>query len=78
MDIELSRERRVESVASIKRYFEEERDEEIGDLAAGLLLDFVIESVGKHIYNLALADAKAWFEKKMEGIEIDYSLLVKE
>ena len=28
--------------------------------------------------NQALADAKVWFEKKLEGLEIDYSLLMKD
>ena len=78
MEIELTGEQRKASSELIKRYFQEEREEVVGDLAAGLLLDFVVEHVGAHIYNQALADAKVWFEKKLEGLEIDYSLLMKD
>ena len=78
MDIELGKEQRERSISLIKRYFDEEREEEIGDLAAGLLLDFVIERIGVYIYNQGLADAKKWFEKKLEELDIDYSMLVKE
>ena len=78
MDIELSKEQRVISISLLKQYLEEERDDEIGDLAAGLFLDFFIENIGVHIYNQGLASAKKWFEQKLEGLEIDYTLLVKE
>jgi len=57
--IELAKETRTEAVASIKRYFEEGLREPIGDLQAGLLLDFVVEEIGPAIYNRAIADSQA-------------------
>ena len=42
MNIKLSKERRQELIGSIKGYFLEHHDEEIGDLKAGLLLDFFL------------------------------------
>ncbi|HLY43368.1 MAG TPA: DUF2164 domain-containing protein [Terracidiphilus sp.] len=56
---QLTKEARTEAIASIKRYFEEELREPIGDLPAGLLLDFMVEEIGPAIYNKAIADAQA-------------------
>ena len=78
MQIEMNRDQRREAADLIKRHFLEEREEEIGDLAAGLMLDFFLKRLGGYIYNQALSDARTWFMQKLEGLEIDYSLLVKE
>lgn len=57
--IELSKEQRAEAVASIRQYFEENLPEPIGELPAGLLLDFFVQEIGPVIYNRAIADAQA-------------------
>jgi len=57
--IELGKKEREQAVASIKRYFQEELPEQIGDLPAGLLLNFFLEEIGPAIYNQAIADAQA-------------------
>jgi len=59
MSIELSKQARVEAVASIQRYFERNMPEPIGELPAGLLLNFFVEEIGPAIYNKAIADAQA-------------------
>lgn len=59
MITQLTKEKRAEAIASIKRYFEEELREPIGDLPAGLLLDFMVEEIGPAIYNMAIGDAQA-------------------
>ncbi len=59
MTIELSKQARAEAVASIQRYFREELPEPIGELPAGLLLNFILEEIGPAIYNKAIADAQA-------------------
>jgi uncharacterized protein (DUF2164 family) len=59
MSIELSKEARADAVASIQQYFERNLPEPIGELPAGLLLDFFLEEVGPVIYNNAIADAQA-------------------
>ena len=56
--IELGKKEREQAVASIKRYFQEELPEPIGDLPAGLLLNFFLEDIGPAIYNQAIADAQ--------------------
>ena len=57
--MELEKQVRGEAVASMKRYFEENMPEPLGDLPAGLLLDFFLEEIGPAIYNQASADAQA-------------------
>jgi uncharacterized protein (DUF2164 family) len=59
MTIEIPKQARTDAVASIQRYFEENMPEPIGELAAGLLLNFFLEEVGPVIYNRAIADAQA-------------------
>ena len=56
--MELSKQTRAEAIASIQRYFQEELSEPIGDLPAGLLLNFFLEEIGPVIYNQAIADAQ--------------------
>ncbi len=48
---------------SIKRFFIEELEEEIGDLKARNVLQFCIREVGPSIYNQAIADAQTFFER---------------
>ena len=59
MKIEIPEQAHADAIASIQRYFEENLPEPIGNLPAGLLLDFFIEEVGSVIYNRAIADAQA-------------------
>ncbi len=56
--IELPKQARADAIASLKRYFEENTPERIGDLPAGLLLDYFLEEIGPVIYNKAIADAQ--------------------
>lgn len=56
--IELSKQARGDAIASIQRYFKEEMTEPLGDLPAGLLLNFFLEEIGPAIYNKAIGDAQ--------------------
>jgi uncharacterized protein (DUF2164 family) len=68
MNVELSKEAHAEAVASIQRYFRENLPEEVGDLAAGLLLNFFIEEIGPAIYNQAVADAQPRMERHVSDL----------
>jgi uncharacterized protein (DUF2164 family) len=57
--IELPKQARAEAIASLQRYFREEMPEPLGDLPAGLLLNYILEEIGPVIYNRAIADAQA-------------------
>lgn len=58
MTIELTKQSRAEAISSMQRYFEENMPEAIGELAAGLLLNFFLEEIGPVIYNRAILDAQ--------------------
>jgi uncharacterized protein (DUF2164 family) len=65
MVIELPKQARADAIASIRRYFEENLAEPIGELAAGLLLNYFLEEMGPVIYNRAIADAQARVQQRV-------------
>jgi uncharacterized protein (DUF2164 family) len=67
--ITLKKETRDRAIESIRRYVAENLDEEIGDLKAGLLLDFFLGEIGGCIYNRAIGDAQACFQEKVADLE---------
>ena len=69
MQIVLSDNARKQSIASIKRYFVEELDQEIGDLKAGLLLEFILKEIGPSIYNAAIGDAQTYLRNRVADLE---------
>lgn len=69
MPIELPKQARADAIASIQRYFDENFPEAIGDLPAGLLLNFFLEEIGPVIYNRAIADAQARLTKRISDLE---------
>ena len=69
MAIKLEDESRKRMVASIRRYFEQELDREIGDLQAGFLLDYFLAEIAPTVYNRAIADAQAWMLARVEDLE---------
>lgn len=64
----LAKELKEQLVIDIQQYFLDERDEEIGNLSAELLLQFMIEKVGPAIYNQGIRDAHALVSKKIEDL----------
>ncbi len=64
MAIKLEKETKKYLVGSIKRFFAEDMDDEIGDLKAARVLDFCIKEIGPSIYNQAIADAQSYFQEK--------------
>ena len=54
---------------SIKRYFAEHLNEDIGDLKAAMMLDFCLQEVGPSIYNQAIADAQKYFGARVLDLE---------
>lgn len=58
-----------QSIESIKRYFSENLDQEIGDLKASLVLDFVLKEIAPSVYNLAIADAQTYLRDRVADLE---------
>jgi uncharacterized protein (DUF2164 family) len=69
VSIELSQQARGDAIASIQRYFEENMTEPIGELPAGLLLNYFVEEVGPAIYNQAIADAQARLQQRVADLD---------
>jgi len=58
MTIKLNSETEKYLLGSIRQFFAQELDDGIGDLKAGLVLDFCIREIGPSIYNQAITDAQ--------------------
>jgi uncharacterized protein (DUF2164 family) len=69
MAITLPPDAHKQAIASLKRYATEHLDEEIGDLKAGLLLEFVLEEIGPSIYNKAIRDAQIYIQDRAIDLE---------
>jgi uncharacterized protein (DUF2164 family) len=69
MAIKLPDETTVKITASIKRYVSEELEQDIGDLKAGLLLDYVLREIGPSVYNQAIADAQAYLQERVADMD---------
>lgn len=64
MAIKLTKDSEKYLLGSIKRFFAENLDDEIGDLKAARVLEFCVREIGPSIYNQAIADAQAYFGEK--------------
>lgn len=58
----------------IKEYFLKERDEDLGDLASQLVLDFFIDKLALYVYNQGVEDAHIYIKDKLEDL---YALQIK-
>jgi uncharacterized protein (DUF2164 family) len=72
MSIELSKEARAEAIASIERYFRENMEEKIGNIAAGALLGYFLEELGPIVYNKAVADVQERLQVRVSELDIDH------
>jgi uncharacterized protein (DUF2164 family) len=71
MTIELSKEARQQAIASIERYFQENMEERIGNIAAGALLAFLLEEIGPSIYNRAVAEVQERLGARVAELDIE-------
>lgn len=71
--IELTREARTQAIASIERYFEEELDQRIGNIAAGALLGFFVEEVGPLIYNQTVREVQERLLERAQELDIEFN-----
>ena len=57
-------------------FFENERDEKIGIIAAEEILNFFLKSVGSKLYNKGIGDAKKALENRYEELKFDLDDLI--
>ncbi|SKC87039.1 DUF2164 domain-containing protein [Maledivibacter halophilus] len=66
--INLNKEAKDLITSEIKRYFSKEREEDIGDLAATILLDFLCENIGPIFYNQGIKDSIIYINDKLDDL----------
>ena len=74
--IEYQDEARKRSIVSIKRYFDEVLDRDIGDLKAEMMLDFILKEIAPTVYNQAIQDAQKLMQERVT--EMDGALFATE
>ena len=66
--VKITKEQRDEMILAIKHYFLKEREEEIGDLRAGLMLDFILEELAPELYNQGVSDSYNYMKDTTEDL----------
>jgi uncharacterized protein (DUF2164 family) len=72
MRIRLAEERRNDLIHGLQGFCRERFDEEIGELKAGLLLDFFVKALGPQVYNQAIQDALKFLNDKLVDLEGEF------
>ena len=66
--ITLPKEKKDEMVSLIIKYFHSERGEEIGNLAAVLMMDFITEELAPEFYNQGVMDSYRYMQEMVEDL----------
>ncbi|WP_174614342.1 DUF2164 domain-containing protein [Virgibacillus ihumii] len=61
-------EKKDDMAEAIRGYFETERGEDIGNLAAMLLLDFIMEEIAPAFYNLGVEESQTYISEKLDDM----------
>lgn len=69
MTIELTKEAKQNALESLQKYFEVNMEEPLGNLAAGALLQFILEEIGPSIYNKGVADAQERMQQRISELD---------
>ena len=69
MAFTLAPDAKKQAIASIRRYFAESWDQDIGDLKADLLLDYFLREIGPAVYNRAIGDAQVYLRDRVADLE---------
>lgn len=64
----LSKERKQEMIRNLQAYYQKDRDEELGDLGASLLLDFIIDKLAYEFYNQGVYDSYKFMNERTEEL----------
>ena len=66
--IEFAKEERAAATGKLRDYFSRELDQELGQLPAEMLLDFIGKEIGAVFYNRGVHDAQQLVQQKAEDI----------
>ena len=68
MPIELDKQDTKEILASLRHYFREELDQELSEMRAKFLLDYILKEIAPFAYNKGVKDAELFFRGKLEDL----------
>ena len=66
--IKITKEKRDYMISEIKNYFFIERNEDLGDLASVLILDFITEKIAPEFYNQGVLEAYKYMNERVEDM----------
>ncbi|HYE12632.1 MAG TPA: DUF2164 domain-containing protein [Patescibacteria group bacterium] len=66
--IKLTKEKREDMISAIKYYYLKERDEELGDLASNMILDFILKELAPEFYNQGVYDSQRYMNDRVEDL----------
>jgi uncharacterized protein (DUF2164 family) len=68
-EIKLDEHQKLEALEKLKKYFDTEMNQDLGQFEAEFLLDFFAKEVGSYFYNQGLQDAGKVFEARIEDVQ---------
>lgn len=68
MAIEITKQETEEIVHSLKKYFSSELDQELSDLKAKFLLDYILKEIAPLSYNLGVKHSEEYFRARLEDL----------
>jgi uncharacterized protein (DUF2164 family) len=68
MPIELDKQETKEVIASLQHYFREELEQEMSEMRAKFLLDYILTEIAPLAYNQGVKDAEIYFRGKIEDL----------
>ncbi|MFD0616873.1 DUF2164 domain-containing protein [Paenibacillus sp. GCM10027629] len=69
LPVKMPREQKEMIIRNVQLFFEEERSETLGNIAAESIVDFMLKELAPHLYNKGVADARNLLMQKMSQIE---------
>lgn len=73
--IEFSKEQKQSIVDKLKKYFDAELNQDIGQFEAEFLIDFISDTLGGYYYNQGLLDARVAIRSKLDDLESEIESL---
>jgi len=68
MPLELTKQESVEIIPSVQKFFREELEQDLSEMRAQFLLDYVMKEIAPYAYNKGVKDAEAYFRSKVEDL----------
>lgn len=68
MALELTKQESEEIIPSLKKFFREELEQDLSEMRATFLLDYILKEIAPYAYNKGVKDSEAYFRNKVEDL----------